>query len=70
MSARTMTLTPELVARCHRDIADAGPEPGLGYLDEDDYEAMLDETLAQKAGWRAGLALCLWVADLEAGIRA
>jgi cation transport protein ChaC len=48
MPARTMTLTPELVARCHRDIADSGPEPGLGYLDEADYEAMLDEALANK----------------------
>jgi cation transport protein ChaC len=41
-----MKLTAELVDRCRREVADSGPEPGLGYLDDDDYEAMLDATLA------------------------
>ncbi|EHK56645.1 hypothetical protein MAXJ12_13831, partial [Mesorhizobium alhagi CCNWXJ12-2] len=40
-----MSLTPELVARCHRAVEDTGPEPGLAYLDDADYEAMLDTAL-------------------------
>jgi cation transport protein ChaC len=44
-SRRTIRLTPELVARVHRDIADSGPAPGFGHMGEEDYDQLRDELL-------------------------
>jgi cation transport protein ChaC len=42
---RSMELTPELVARVHRAIADSGPSPGFVHMDEADYDRVADELL-------------------------
>jgi cation transport protein ChaC len=42
-----MDLTPELVARVHRDLADEGPVPGLDYHDDADYAAITASMLAE-----------------------
>jgi cation transport protein ChaC len=41
-----MALSPDLVARAHRPIADSGPPPGLTPLTDADYERLVDELLA------------------------
>src|SRR5262245_26589494 len=41
-----LLLTPELVARAHRDVADSGPPPGRVAMSEEDYDALLLEVLA------------------------
>jgi cation transport protein ChaC len=43
-----MSLTAELVARCHRAMEDPGPEPGLPHLDEDDYRAIIGSIQAHR----------------------
>jgi glutathione-specific gamma-glutamylcyclotransferase len=45
---RTMRLTPELVARCHRVVEDSGPLPGLPYLEEHEYGQQALRLLAEK----------------------
>jgi cation transport protein ChaC len=64
-----MVLTEELVARCRRDVADAGPEPGLAYMDDADYEAMLDRTLASRpAGdhvWLFAYGSLIWKPEFD-----
>jgi cation transport protein ChaC len=37
-----MSLTPELVARVHREVSDAGPPPGFSALEDSDYDEILD----------------------------
>jgi cation transport protein ChaC len=62
--SRTMTLTAELVALCHRTVEDTGPEPGLAYLDEADYAAMLDHAIATRPDngplWLFGYGSLIW----------
>ena len=69
MPPRRMSLTPELVARCHRTVEDSGPEPGLAYLDDEDYEEMLDATLAERpAGlpvWLFAYGSLIWRPEFE-----
>ena len=47
MTSRTLSLTAELVARCHRVVEDPGPDANNTYLDDDDYATMVDTMLAQ-----------------------
>jgi cation transport protein ChaC len=42
-----MDLTPELVARVHRALADEGPDPSLHYHDDADYAAITAAMLAE-----------------------
>ncbi|MBI2254302.1 MAG: gamma-glutamylcyclotransferase [Proteobacteria bacterium] len=49
---RSMDLTPELVARVHRALADEGPDPSLAYHDDADYAAITAEMLARHAAGR------------------
>ncbi|MBA3448421.1 MAG: gamma-glutamylcyclotransferase [Pseudaminobacter sp.] len=69
MSPREMSLTPELVERCRRAVEDSGPEQGLGYLDDADYEAMLDATLAEHPQgapvWLFAYGSLIWKPELE-----
>lgn len=69
MTSRVMALTPQLLARCHRVIEDTGPEPGLAYLDDADYEVMLDKTLAAyRVGepvWLFAYGSLIWKPELE-----
>ena len=45
-NGRTLSLTPELVARVHRPIEDGGPLPGFDHLTDDDYDAIVARLLA------------------------
>jgi cation transport protein ChaC len=45
---RTMSLTPELVARVHRVASDAGPPPGFSALEDADYDEILDRLWAAR----------------------
>lgn len=68
MKPRMMTLTQEMVARCHRYIVDSGPEPGLGYLDEEDYARLLDATMAVKPTgpiWLFAYGSLIWKPEIE-----
>lgn len=69
MTGRVMSLTPELVARCHRVIEDPGPSPEASYLDDDDYSAMVEETLADyQAGsplWLFAYGSLIWKPEIE-----
>jgi len=42
---RSMELTPELVARVHRAVADTGPSPGFVQMDDADYDGVTDAML-------------------------
>lgn len=46
MGRRSMTLTPELVARVYRHVADPGPIPGAAPMTDSDYADYLREALA------------------------
>ncbi len=49
LNGRTLSLTPELVARVHRAIDDSGPLPGFGHLTEDEYDGLVERTFAESA---------------------
>ena len=66
MKARQMALTRDLVALVHRVLEDPGPEPGLVYHREDDYDAIVQAMLATASGGPGCVALRLWLTDLEA----
>jgi cation transport protein ChaC len=46
MRSAKMALTPDLVARLHRVLEDPGPEPGLVYHTDDDYDDAVKTILA------------------------
>lgn len=46
-NGRTLSLTPDLVARVHRDVPDSGPLPDIAHLTEDDYDAIVEDLLAE-----------------------
>lgn len=64
-----MSLTPELVALCHCALADTGPEPGLDYLTDDDYAALVDATLSVRpagaALWLFAYGSLIWKPEIE-----
>src|SRR3954453_10040469 len=43
-----MALTPDLVARVERARVDPGPDPILGYHDDQDYEALVKSLLSTR----------------------
>ena len=45
---RQMALTPELVTRTHRVVEDTGPEQGVAYHSDADYDAWVKTILAQR----------------------
>lgn len=45
---KPMALTRALVDLCHRDVVDAGPDPGLGHMDEADYAQLIAATLGAR----------------------
>ena len=47
---RKMSLTPELVARVHREVADDGPAPGFIAMADADYDEVLDKLWAGRPG--------------------
>ena len=46
-SGRTLSLTPDLVARVHRAMDDPGPVPGFDHLTDADYADIVDRLLAE-----------------------
>ena len=69
MTNRVMSLTPELVARCHRVVADAGPLPGQPHLTDSDYEELVYQTLANRPGhsplWLFAYGSLIWKPEIE-----
>ena len=47
--AYEMALTPDLVARVHQIMEDPGPEPGLNYHNDEDYDALVAGIMRSKA---------------------
>lgn len=69
MKARQMALTRDLVALVHRVLEDPGPEPGLVYHREDDYDAIVQAMLAtHPAGedaWLFAYGSLIWKPEVE-----
>ena len=69
MSARTMSLTEELVARCFREVEDSGPDPDAAHLDDSDYKKMVDALRAElpAAGplWLFGYGSLIWKPEID-----
>ena len=69
MTGRVMSLTPELVARCHRVVEDVGPSPGVTYLDDADYSLMVEATLADHPQgaplWLFAYGSLIWKPEIE-----
>jgi glutathione-specific gamma-glutamylcyclotransferase len=69
MKSRPMALTPDLVARVHRVVEDAGQEPGLSYQTDEDYDAAVETTLASHpAGqdtWLLAYGSLIWKPEVE-----
>lgn len=67
--SRTMSLTRELVALCDRAVEDSGSEPGFAYLDEADYSALIDQTLAASPTegplWLFAYGSLIWKPEIE-----
>jgi hypothetical protein len=47
-SFRQMSLTPELVALCHRDVVDPGPEAKYDYFVDADYAKAVERLLKER----------------------
>jgi cation transport protein ChaC len=63
-------LTPELVARCERQEPRQGPEPGLVYFTEEDYQAAATRLMDEAAGrpvWIFAYGSLLWRPAFEIG---
>jgi cation transport protein ChaC len=69
MASRVMSLTPELVARCHRTVEDSGPLPGVGHLTDSDYEELVDKALATRPSrgplWLFAYGSLIWKPEIE-----
>ena len=66
---RQMTLTPELVARVHRAIEDTGPEEGVSYHTDEDYNACVRTILTQRDSarpiWLFAYGSLIWKPEIE-----
>jgi glutathione-specific gamma-glutamylcyclotransferase len=69
MRARVMALTPDLVARVHRALEDPGPEPGLHYHTDEDYDAAVEDMLAShpraEDAWLFAYGSLIWKPEVE-----
>lgn len=68
MTARQLSLTPELVARVHRGIVDPGPESHLQYHTDADYDALVAGLLASHPGgntWLFAYGSLIWKPEIE-----
>jgi len=69
MSRRLMSLTPELVARVHRQVEDLGPAPGGSYLGDEDYAALVENALSGRAIdepiWLFAYGSLIWRPEIE-----
>jgi len=68
MTKRHMALTADLVARCHRVVEDAGPEP-CDHHSDDDYDAIVADILAAHApdegAWLFACGSLIWKPEVE-----
>jgi cation transport protein ChaC len=68
MKKRIMSLTPELVARCHRVVEDPGPSAGANYLTDVDYDALVDTMLAGRTAgeplWLFAYGSLIWKPEI------
>ena len=64
-----MALTPDLVARVHRAIEDPGPEPGLSYHADQDYDALVAALMRSKPAtpetWLFAYGSLIWKPEIE-----
>ena len=64
-----MALTPELVARVHRDVEDTGQEEGVSYHTDEDYEAWVRTILAQRDPstpmWLFAYGSLIWKPEIQ-----
>jgi cation transport protein ChaC len=64
-----MALTPDHVALVHRMVEDPGPEPGLVYHSEADYDAVVRNMLAQRPpgrdAWLFAYGSLIWKPEVE-----
>ncbi len=69
MKARQMTLTRDLVALVHRVMEDPGPEPGLVYHSDEDYDAIVQTMLAShlpgQDAWLFAYGSLIWKPEVE-----
>ena len=69
MRARRMALTPDHVARVHRMLDDPGPEPGLMYHTEQDYDATVEMMLAShppgRDAWLFAYGSLIWKPEVK-----
>ncbi|MBB3021019.1 cation transport protein ChaC [Microvirga lupini] len=69
MRSRQMALTCDHVARVHRALEDPGPEPGLVYHSDDEYDAIVETILAtHPAGedaWLFAYGSLIWKPEVE-----
>lgn len=69
MAARTLSLTPEMVEGCHRIVPDPGPSEGLTYLNDDDYDEMIEAALRAQpdpsAFWLFAYGSLIWKPEIE-----
>lgn len=64
-----MDLTPELVARVHRVVEDAGPQPDFTYLTDSDHHALVDGLLVSRPEgehmWLFAYGSLIWKPEVE-----
>jgi cation transport protein ChaC len=69
MKARRMALTRDLVALVHRVVEDPGPEPGLVYHSEEDYDGIVQAMLAShpagEDAWLFAYGSLIWKPEVE-----
>lgn len=69
MKPREMSLTPELVARVHRNVADTGQEPGFSYQADADYDHHVEQILSTHASgedaWLFAYGSLIWKPEVE-----
>lgn len=68
VTQRLLSLTPELVARVHRDIVDPGPDSAMTYLTDDDYAEMVESMLASHVSgeplWLFAYGSLIWKPEM------
>ncbi len=69
MKTRQMALSRDLVALVHRVLDDPGPEPGLVYHTEDDYDAIVQAMLSShpvgKDAWLFAYGSLIWKPEVD-----
>lgn len=67
MPSRVMSLTPQLVALCHRVVEDGGPSPQTRYLRDEEFRPAAEAILARKgdgAFWLFAYGSLIWKPEI------